>query len=286
MGWTCFAWGDGSRSVASRQGHAFRPLLCGPATGVVGAPHKTGPPHRAQLENRGSGPRLPPGNEASDPRVAEVAARRRGRPPEPKAEARSSCPALPTPAYAKINLIESPQIHSLPRRTDTTGAANNALWTTEDVVDNQPPTRRHNPAPQQDQLPQKPPIYSLPTHPHRTGASTSPWGRSTRLWTTPTQAHTLKRLKRKTAVRVLVASSQPPARPRCGGLPGARLLGGDRGPSGPARQAGDPSSAPRLSTRSPGPVLSQPGRRPKGDTVSGMAGRSWRGHRVIGAFGP
>ncbi|MBM7775476.1 hypothetical protein JOD54_005680 [Actinokineospora baliensis] len=47
MGWTCFVWGDGSRSVASLQGHAFRPLLCGPATAVVGAPRKTGPPHRA-----------------------------------------------------------------------------------------------------------------------------------------------------------------------------------------------------------------------------------------------
>ncbi|MCP2272150.1 hypothetical protein LV75_004669 [Actinokineospora diospyrosa] len=80
MGWTCFVWGSGTRSVSARQGQSFRPLLCGPATGVVGAPRKTGPPHRAKLENRGSGPMLPPGNEASDPRVAELAVRRRGRP--------------------------------------------------------------------------------------------------------------------------------------------------------------------------------------------------------------
>ncbi|GAA2972252.1 hypothetical protein LV75_005946 [Actinokineospora diospyrosa] len=61
------------------------------------------------------------------------------RSPEPKAEARIPCPALPATAYVKINLIESPQIHSLPRTTNTTGAATNALWTTKAVVDNHPP---------------------------------------------------------------------------------------------------------------------------------------------------
>ncbi|MCP2269949.1 hypothetical protein LV75_002450 [Actinokineospora diospyrosa] len=82
MGWTCFVWGSGSRSVGSGQGHAFRPLLCGPATGVVGAPRKTGPPHRAELEKSRIGP--------------EVAARRRGRPPEPKAEAPKFLPRIPS----------------------------------------------------------------------------------------------------------------------------------------------------------------------------------------------
>ncbi|MCP2268283.1 hypothetical protein LV75_000769 [Actinokineospora diospyrosa] len=56
--------------------------------------------------------------------------------PEPKAEARISCPASPARAYVKINPIESPQIHSLPRTTDTTGAPNDALWTHGTVVDN------------------------------------------------------------------------------------------------------------------------------------------------------
>ncbi|MCP2270165.1 hypothetical protein LV75_002666 [Actinokineospora diospyrosa] len=129
MGWTCFVWGDGTRSVSARQGQSFGPLLCGSASGVVGAPHKTGPPHRAFTHCRGSG--------------AEVAARRRGRPipgrdagGEPTRRHRTPSPAPPTTAYAKINLIESPQIHSLPRSTDTPAAANDALWTTEDVVDN------------------------------------------------------------------------------------------------------------------------------------------------------
>ncbi|MCP2270028.1 hypothetical protein LV75_002529 [Actinokineospora diospyrosa] len=66
---------------------------------------------------------------------AEVAARRRGRPPEPKAEAPKFLPRTPNPAYAKINLIESPQIHSLPTRTDKPGATTSALWTTRTVVD-------------------------------------------------------------------------------------------------------------------------------------------------------
>ncbi|MCP2271634.1 hypothetical protein LV75_004148 [Actinokineospora diospyrosa] len=121
-----FCVGDDTRSVSARQGQSFRPLLCGSATGVVGAPRKTGPPHRAKLENRGSG--------------AEFAARRRGRPPEPKAEARIPCPASPTTAYVKINLIKSPQIHSLARSTNKPGAANGAcgqpqpLWTTKQLV--------------------------------------------------------------------------------------------------------------------------------------------------------
>ncbi|GAA2978993.1 hypothetical protein GCM10010483_23910 [Actinokineospora diospyrosa] len=57
--------------------------------------------------------------------------------PEPKAEARVPCPALPTPAYVKINLIESPQIHSLPPHPDKPRAATSTLWTTRTVVDNQ-----------------------------------------------------------------------------------------------------------------------------------------------------
>ncbi|MCP2269568.1 hypothetical protein LV75_002057 [Actinokineospora diospyrosa] len=61
--------------------------------------------------------------------------------PEPKAEARIPCHAHPTTAHAKINLTESPQIHSLPRSTDKPGPATNALWTTEPVVDNPPPQR-------------------------------------------------------------------------------------------------------------------------------------------------
>ncbi|SER44321.1 hypothetical protein SAMN04487818_103333, partial [Actinokineospora terrae] len=52
MGWTCFAWGSSARSVVHAAGPAFRPLLCGPATGTAGAPRKTSPPHRAQLETR------------------------------------------------------------------------------------------------------------------------------------------------------------------------------------------------------------------------------------------
>ncbi|MCP2271642.1 hypothetical protein LV75_004156 [Actinokineospora diospyrosa] len=76
----------------------------------------------------------------------EVAARQRGvrcgspsSPPGDEADPRSHripCPATPTPAYAKINLIESPQIHSLPTHADTAGAATNALWTLRSVVDN------------------------------------------------------------------------------------------------------------------------------------------------------
>ncbi|MCP2274026.1 hypothetical protein LV75_006558 [Actinokineospora diospyrosa] len=93
--------------------------------------------------------------------------------PEPKAEARIPCPAPPATADVKINLIESPQIHSLPRSTDTTGAPNNALWTSERIVDNHPP----QPA-SQDHLPQEPPIYSLPRKPATTGAA------SGSLWTT------------------------------------------------------------------------------------------------------
>ncbi|MCP2268077.1 hypothetical protein LV75_000563 [Actinokineospora diospyrosa] len=93
--------------------------------------------------------------------------------PEPKAEARIPCPAPPTPVYAKINLTESPQIHSLPRTTDKPGAASKTLWTTAGVVDNQPP--QHLP---QDQLNQDPPIHSLPRRTDRMGA------KSGDLWTT------------------------------------------------------------------------------------------------------
>ncbi|MBM7771034.1 hypothetical protein JOD54_001238 [Actinokineospora baliensis] len=60
MGRTCFVWGCGARSVVRGQGHAFRPQLCGPATGVVGAPRKTGPPHRAVHPTRALGARGSP----------------------------------------------------------------------------------------------------------------------------------------------------------------------------------------------------------------------------------
>ncbi|MCP2268291.1 hypothetical protein LV75_000777 [Actinokineospora diospyrosa] len=130
-------------------------------------------------------------------RVAEVAARRRGRPPEPKAEARIPCDALPTPNYAKINLIESPQIHSLPRRTDTTGAANNALWTPEGVVDNQ--------LPPQDHPNQEPPIYSLPRKPDTTGAPTSS------LWTVRAVVDNHHRSRRSHHRAPAHPSQKPPA---------------------------------------------------------------------------
>ncbi|MCP2273667.1 hypothetical protein LV75_006198 [Actinokineospora diospyrosa] len=110
--------------ASSAAGPAFGPLLCGSATGVVGAPRKTSSPHRAC--------RI-----AADLRRCCRQATRRL--PEPKAEARIPCPAPPATADVKINLIESPQIHSLPRSTDKPGAPNNALWTAEAVVDNQPP---------------------------------------------------------------------------------------------------------------------------------------------------
>ncbi|GAA3007301.1 hypothetical protein GCM10010483_60240 [Actinokineospora diospyrosa] len=138
------------------------------------------------------------------------------RSPEPKAEARIPCPALPTTAYAKINLIESPQIHSLPRTTDTMAASSGALWTSKPVVDNQtthdnpgkinnlkrPPMRslregaskreqqigscgqvkplwtirRRRTRHSQDHPPQEPPIYSLPRESDKAGAATRACG--------------------------------------------------------------------------------------------------------------
>ncbi|MCP2271214.1 hypothetical protein LV75_003728 [Actinokineospora diospyrosa] len=85
------------------------------------------------------------------------------RSPEPKAEARISCPALPATADVKINLIESPQIHSLPTRTDTTAAPNSTLWTPRTVVDN------HN-QPARSSTPRAPDIQ--PTDAHRQPGST------------------------------------------------------------------------------------------------------------------
>ncbi|MCP2274307.1 hypothetical protein LV75_006841 [Actinokineospora diospyrosa] len=146
--------------ASSAAGPAFGPLLCGSASGVVGAPRKTSSPHRAF--------RI-----VAFP--ADVAARRRGVHRSRRRRPRIPCPALPTTAYVKINLIESPQIHSLPRSTDKPGAANAAcgqqktLWT----------TTRHNPLPQ-DQLDREPPIYSLPSSTDRRGAASSA------LWTTRT----------------------------------------------------------------------------------------------------
>ncbi|MCP2270309.1 hypothetical protein LV75_002810 [Actinokineospora diospyrosa] len=117
MGRTCFAWGDNTRSVVRG-----RAMLCGPATGVVGAPRKTSSPHRAA--------RI-----VAFP--ADVAARRRGVPRSRRRRPESLATQPQPRACAKINLIESPQMHSLPRKPDKPGAASRSLWTGEPVVDNQ-----------------------------------------------------------------------------------------------------------------------------------------------------
>ncbi|MBM7775285.1 hypothetical protein JOD54_005489 [Actinokineospora baliensis] len=41
MGWTCFVWGCGTRSLTGGWlGRPFGPQLFRPSTGVAGAPHK------------------------------------------------------------------------------------------------------------------------------------------------------------------------------------------------------------------------------------------------------
>ncbi|SES19526.1 hypothetical protein SAMN04487818_108268 [Actinokineospora terrae] len=90
MGRTCFVWGDGARSVVRGQGHAFRPLLCGPATGSVGAPHKTSSPHRAKLKTRAP-------TQCRRRAVHPPAMPKASRPPVPS-EAETRTPGTPLPA--------------------------------------------------------------------------------------------------------------------------------------------------------------------------------------------
>ncbi|MCP2268939.1 hypothetical protein LV75_001426 [Actinokineospora diospyrosa] len=108
--------------ASSAAGPAFGPLLCGSASGVVGAPRKTSSPHRAFRIVADRTPSLPPGNEAS-----------------PGAEGGGPKFLLRTPSHG----LRQDQPDQKPPNTQLTDAPrqnrrlSSTLWTTADVVDSQ-----------------------------------------------------------------------------------------------------------------------------------------------------
>ncbi|MCP2269933.1 hypothetical protein LV75_002434 [Actinokineospora diospyrosa] len=261
MGWTCFVWGDGSRSVGSGQGHAFRPLLCGPATGAVGAPHKTGPPHRAF---RIVADRARCCRQATRRPIPGRRARRQATRPTPGAEGGGPNPLPRTPNPG----LRQDQPDRKPPNTQPTETHRHSGSSERRPVDNQ--NRCGQPQPgRKDHLPRAPPIYSLPRNPNNPEPAAEACAQPKPLWTTNHHSgtpHKIIRHKRPqyTAYRGTPTNQQQQAQPvdhsrRCGqpSTPATnnQTQRAPKAPSAPPPAPHSPAAAPEAMPPCPDPQL-------------------------------